>query len=232
MNQYSEKQPEFYFGIGSEIVKEGIFERFPELIPAVGDNYYRKDYSHGKMLLIGESNYFSDVDAQASDFNDVNKWYNGSGSKLIPDYRKKDVSNWIGYKTFNKVFKIMDRTLADSGVEHFEYLLQEASFYNYFLRPAHDKGANKGFNPLNIDRDVSGIALSGIIDRLNPNLVVFLSKKAYTEFEKFCKSCDVVYENIIVEYVSHPASIWWNRDGGIRGKAKFEQLLREYWINK
>lgn len=70
MNQFNEKLKEFYFGIGKEIVKEGVFERFPELIPAVGDNYYRKDNIHGKMLLIGESNYFNDADILTSDFND------------------------------------------------------------------------------------------------------------------------------------------------------------------
>lgn len=232
MNQYTEKHQEFYFGIGNEIVKEGIFERFPELIPAVGNNYYRKDNIHRKMLLIGESNYFIDTDVQSSDFYDENKWYLDPEAKLIPNYRKKDVSNWIGYKTFNKVFKIMDRTLAITEAEYSDYLLQEASFYNYFLRPAHKKGSNKGFNPLNIDKEVSGIALSSIIDRLNPNLVIFLSKKAYTEFFKFCKCYDIVYENITIEFVSHPASIWWNRNGGIQGKAKFEQLLKKFWINK
>lgn len=232
MNQFNEKLKEFYFGIGEEIVKEGVFERFPELIPAVGDNYYRKDNIHGKMLLIGESNYFNEADILTSDFNDEKKWYLVSDAKLIPVYRKKDVSNWIGYKTFNKVFKIMDKTLAITEVEYSDYLLQEASFYNYFLRPAHKKGSNKGFNPLNIDKEVSGIALSGIIKRLNPNLVIFLSKKAYTEFEKYCKRNDIFYEDIIIEYVSHPASIWWNRYGGIQGKAKLEQLLKEYWINK
>lgn len=232
MNPYNERQKEFYFGIGKEIVKEGVFERFPELIPAVGDNYYRKDNVHGKMLLIGESNYFNDTDIQASDFKDERKWYLASDAKLIPDYRKKDVSNWIGYKTFNKVFKIMDRILAVTGAEYSGYLLQEASFYNYFLRPAYKKGSNRGFAPLYIDKEVSGITLSNIIERLNPNLVIFLSKKSYTEFEKFCKRNSIVYENIIVAYVSHPASRWWNRNGGILGKLKFEQLLKDYWINK
>lgn len=232
MNQYNENQKEFYFGIGKEIVKEGVFERFPELIPAVGDNYYRKDNIHGKMLLIGESNYFTASDIPASDFNDERKWYLASDAKLIPAYRKKDVSNWIGYKTFNKVFKIMDRTLVLTKAEYSGYLLQEASFYNYFLRPAYNKGSNKSFVPLYIDKEVSGIALFNIIERLNPNLVIFLSKKAYNEFEKFCNRNLIVYENIIVEYVSHPASMWWNRDGGILGKSKFEQLLKDYWINK
>lgn len=93
-------------------------------------------------------------------------------------------------------------------------------------------GKNKGFVPQNIDREVSGIALSGILDRLNPDLVIFLSKKAYSEFEKFCNQNNLIYENIVIEHVSHPASIWWNRNGGTRGKVKFEQLLKMYWIHK
>lgn len=233
MNEYNENQAEFYFGIGNQIVKEGIFERFPELRPAVGyPNYWRKDGKHNKMLLVGESNYFDDRDIPYSDFLDAEKWYKAEDAKLIPEYAQTKVSNNIGgYPTFNKFFKIMSNVLNEAGIEHFTGL-GEAAFYNYFLRPAYNDGKHKGFIPQNIDREVSGIALSGILDRINPDLVIFLSKKAYTEFGKFCKRNNVVYENIVIEHVSHPASIWWNRDGGIRGKVKFEQLLKEYWINK
>ena len=58
--EYNSNQPEFYYGMGKDLVKEGIFERFPELIPAVGDNYWREDGKHKKLLLVGESNYFED----------------------------------------------------------------------------------------------------------------------------------------------------------------------------
>lgn len=233
MNKYDKNQAEFYYGIGKDgVIKEGIFERFPELRPAVGSHYWREDVRHKKMLLVGESNYFDDNDIPYSDFLDAEKWYKAEDAKLIPEYAQTKVSNYIGnYWTFDKFFNIMSKVLEGAGIEHLTGL-EEAAFYNYFLRPAYKDGKNKGFVPQNIDREVSGIALSGILDRLNTDFVIFLSKKAYSEFGKFCKQNNVIYENIVFEHVSHPASIWWNREGGKRGKAKFEQLLKEYWISK
>lgn len=233
MGEYNSKnQPEFYYGIGKDgIVKEGIFERFPELIPAIGDHYWREDGTHKKMLLIGESNYFNNNDEPYSDFKDAEAWYKSTEAKLIPEYHKKDVSNDIGYETFNKVFNIMDKVLSNFSIDHQERLY-ETSFYNYFLRPAYNDGKNKGFIPHNIDKEVSGTALTGIIEKISPDLIIFLSKKAYTEFSLFLRRNNLAYDKIIIEHASHPASIWWNRDGGIHGKVKFEDLLRKYWINK
>ena len=116
------------------------------------------------------------------------------------------------------------------GIEHDEYLLVEAAFYNYFLRPAYKDRGHRGFIPQDIDREVSGVALSGIIDRLNPELIIFLSKLASEEFSKYCERNTLSYNDIIIENVSHPSSIWWNRDGGCRGKKKFEDLLKKYWV--
>ena len=184
------------------------------------------------MLLVGESNYFDDSDIPNSDFLDSIKWYKAEDAKLIPDYAQTKVSNYIGnYRTFDKFFSIMGKVLEEAGIEYLTGL-EESAFYNYFLRPAYNDGKHKGFIPQNIDRKVSGISLSGILDKLNPDLVIFLSKKAYSEFGKFCSQNNVIHENIVIEHVSHPASIWWNRDGGIRGKAKFKQLLKEFWIKK
>ena len=152
-------------------------------------------------------------------------------AKVIPEYRKTAVSNWIGYPTFNKVFNIMDKVLSDYGIEHKDGL-HESAFYNYFLRPAYNDGKRKGFRPQDIDREVSGLALSGIIERLKPNLIIFLSKKAYTEFSKFINNKNLVYKDVDIEHVSHPASIWWNRNGGINGKTKFENLLNHFWLVK
>lgn len=228
----SKNQPEFYYGIGKDgIVKEGIFERFPELIPAIGDHYWREDGTHKKMLLIGESNYFNDNDEPYSDFKDAEAWYKSTEAKLIPEYRQSDVGNWIDYKTSKNAFNIMDKVLSSSVIEH-ETGLQEAAFYNYFLRPAYNNGNKKGFIPHNIDKEVSGTALSGIIGKISPDLIIFLSKKAYTEFSLFLRRNNLAYEGIIIEHVSHPACQWWNRNGGIYGKVKFEDLLRKHWINK
>lgn len=228
--EYNSNQPEFYYGMGKELVKGGIFERFPELIPAVGDNYWREDGKHKKLLLVGESNYFEDYPETVSVFKDADKWYTADTDKLIPTEMKDAVSNWIDYTTFNKVFNIMDRVLDDAGIEQHGKGLFEAAFYNYFLRPALNDGESKGFVPQSIDCEVAGTALAGIIDRLQPDVIVFLSRLAYDKFNAFCQSKGTEYAGVAIACVSHPASQWWNREEGSRGKQKFEDLLRANWI--
>lgn len=210
-------------------VAEGVFVRFPDLIPALGEHFWREDGQHGKLLLIGESNYFDDNDAEHSDFRDAERWYKAADAKLIPDYRKTDVGNYISYPTFNKVFDIMDRVLDEAGIEH-EKGLSEAAFYNYYLRPAYNAGGSKGFRPQLIDDEVAGEALTGIIGEIKPDVIIFLSKLAYTAFTAYCKAKGLAFENIVIEHVSHPASPWWNRYDGSLGKAKFERLLKEHWV--
>lgn len=210
-------------------VKEGIFVRFPDLVPGVCDHYWREDGRHCQLLLIGESNYFNDNDAAHCDFLDAERWYKADDARLIPDYRKTDVSNFIGYKTFNQVFNIMDRVLDEAGIKH-EPGLSEAAFYNYYLRPAYKHGQRRGFKAQPIDDEVAGEALTGIIGEIKPNVIIFLSKLAYTAFTDYCAAKGLAFDGIVMEHVSHPASIWWNRDGGARGKARFEQLLKEHWV--
>ena len=217
--------------IGKEgTVKEGIFNRFPELVPTFPANFNGKERKHKSMLLIAESNYFKDYDIANSDFLDADKWYLCPDAKLIPEYRKRDVSTDIGYTTFDKVFNIMCKVLEENHIEHGSRLLDEAGFYNYFLRPAYDNGETRGFSPQAIDKEVAGEALEGILRIANPELVVFLSKLAFREFEIYRRVKQADFGNMIFDHVSHPASIWWNRDDGKYGKRRFENLLRRYWI--
>lgn len=214
------------------IVREGIFARFPELVPAWGNHFWREDRAHKKMLLIGESNYFDDADIPYSDFLQPQEWYRNPDAKLIPEYRKTDVGNWKTYKTFTRVYDCMNRILDESHIEHEEDALCESAFYNYFLRPAHNTGRKKQFVPQPVDLDVAGEALTGIIRVLEPELIVFLSKLAYNSFLNYCKEKEIEWEGIAIELVNHPAS--WRFHNAEKsaccGKIKFEALLREYWI--
>ena len=218
-----------YASIGKDqIVKEGIFVRFPELVPASLDNYWNSK-KHKKLLIVGESNYFDDnVD---SVFKDPQAWYTGADKqRLIPEEKKKDVSNYKGYKTFDRLCKSMNEVLNDTICEH---VYEEAMFYNYFLRPATVKKNNRSFKKdcTQLDRDVAGSALCGIIDLDQPDVVIFVSKYAYTEYKKYMGSNGLSYD-IPIDFVYHPAVHFsWNHRNG-NGKQKFERLLREYWIVK
>lgn len=215
------------------IVEEGVFVRFPELVPAWGNHFWREDRAHKKMLLIGESNYFDDADIPYSDFLQPQEWYRNPDAKLIPEYRKTDVGNWKTYKTFTRVYDCMNRILDENHIEHEEDALCESAFYNYFLRPAHNTGRKKQFVPQPVDLDVAGEALTGIIRVLSPDLIVFLSKLAYNSFLKYCSEKNIVWEGIVIEQVNHPASWRFHNaeKSACYGKVKLEGLLRKYWIN-
>lgn len=215
------------------IVEEGVFVRFPELVPAWGNHFWREDRAHKKMLLIGESNYFDDADIPYSDFLQPQEWYRNPDAKLIPEYRKTDVGNWKTYKTFTRVYDCMNRILDENHIEHEEDALCESAFYNYFLRPAHNTGRKKQFVPQPVDLDVAGEALTGVIRVLSPDLIVFLSKLAYNSFLKYCSEKNIVWEGIVIEQVNHPASWRFHNaeKSACYGKVKLEGLLRKYWIN-
>ena len=218
-----------YANIGKgSIVEKGIFVRFPELVPASLDNYWNSK-KHKKLLIVGESNYFDDdVD---SVFKDPLAWYAEADKQdLIQEEKKKEVSNYKWYKTFDRLCKSLNEVLNETLCEH---VYEEAMFYNYFLRPATVRKNNKSFKKdcTQLDRDVAGSALCGIIDLDRPNVVIFISKYAHLEFRKYMESNGLSY-NIPIDFVNHPAypASWHHRNGN--GKQKFERLLREYWMVK
>lgn len=227
----SKNDPQFYSGIGKSIVSGGIFERFPELIPAVGENYDRPG-KHRKLLIVGESNYFSeDLEEQfGSVFQDPEKWYKAENVVLIPESMKIPVSNDTGYPPFVRVFDIVNDVLRENGIEPGGDRLYETAFYNYFLRPALDPGIGlrKKIKPEKIDYDVAGIALKGIVERLQTDLVVFVSATAYKAFKEYLNS--EMPETYSIFKVSHPSSAWWNRNDGKCGREKLRVILQEHYI--
>ena len=233
-------QQKFFHGIGTDIVKEGVFERFPELIPCVGENYER-DGKHKKLIFIGESNYFDKNLEAVSVFQDANKWYTGNTDKLIPKEKRTDVSNDTGYGPFVRAFNIANDVLKSNGIEPGGERLHETAFYNYFLRPALNPGNGKAkkFKPEEIDREVAGVALCGIIKRLEPQVIVFLSKFSFVAFQQYLNrsdkhydkisNVDIRYNNVEIHGVVHPSSIWWNRNNGVYGRARLEKILKASW---
>lgn len=227
---------ENYNGIGTEIIEEGIFERFPKLVPRGGENYSHD--KHSKLLLIGESNYFGDELVPKSNFKDANAWYYGDRSRLIPPEKERDVDNWVGGGRFNNLFNSMKNVLEEKGLTYCkDDLLQDAKYYNYFLRPASDK-INKGVRDLGFKKDckpldcqVSYTALCGIIEKIKPDIVIFVSKFSHDKFKEYCEKYNKKFENVKkIDFVYHFSSprTWKHKSG--QGQQKFEDLLWKYWI--
>ncbi len=219
---------------GKELISKGIFNRFRELEPAIGKNYGMNNLH--KLLVVAESNYFEDVLETKSVFKDAEKWYHSENIPLIPEEKKNDVNSWIGEGPgiFNNLFKSIKTVLNESKIEYdSSYLLEEFAFYkNYFLRPASRKGSNLSFKKdcKQIDRDVAGMALCGIIDVIKPDILIFTSKYAWEEFSRYCQNANLVFENTKIDFVYHPSRHFsWNHRNHF-GMQRFERLLREYWL--
>lgn len=213
-----------YSNIGKDgIVKEGIFNRFPILEPVtVGDNYW-KNPRHSKLMIIGESNYFPDnVD---SVFKDPVAWYQGEITKpLIPKEMEDNVSNYkAGYAPFDRLRDSMKAVLKTE----FNYIYEEAIYYNYFLRPAIGGVSFRKYCK-QIDREVAGVALCEILEIVAPNIVIFASKYAHDEFTKYIKSSK--YNDTRIEFVYHPSNRFRRWESNPNSKQKFERLLKDYWL--
>lgn len=208
------------------IVKEGIFERFPQLVPSSLPQNWGNSQSHNKLMIVMESNYFEDnVD---SVFKDPEAWYMGDDtSHLIPKDCEYLVKNdKAGYRPFDRLRDSMKAVLkTEIGT-----IYEEALFYNYFLRPATVKGTNRSFKKdcTQLDRDVAGTALCGVLDILKPDIVIFASKFAYDEFLKYKKS---VGFDCKIDFVYHPSARFkYKWDLNPNSQQKFEKLLRDYWV--
>jgi hypothetical protein len=147
---------------------------------------------------------------------------------------KKNVDNWVGGGRFNNLFNSMKKVLEEKGVIYFkDDLLQEAAYYNYFLRPASkynkkgkkDLGFQKDCEP--IDCQVSYLALRGIIKEIKPDIVIFVSKFAYGKFLEFFKEEVTYYEGVVIKCANHFSRKCWNQPDG---KQRFENLLWIYWF--
>lgn len=184
------------------------------------------------MLFIGESNYFPAYPDSVSVFQDAERWYNAETDKLIPEEKIKDVSNDTGYPPFVRAFAIANNLLREKGILPCDDRLGESGFYNYFLRPALDpgRGKKKKFTPEEIDREVAGAALCGIIGRIRPQVIVFLSKSAYTEFVNYIRKHSIIFDNLHIGHVVHPSSQWWNRWNGLYGRDALKKILTEWWL--
>jgi len=236
----------FYAGIGEDLVPEGIFERFPLLIPAVGDHYWRKHNEHKKLLIVGESNYLRPneyLDLKQI-YTEPERWYKSEADRdaisnlLGTEDIKKRFSNWKGSRHTGKLRRVIREVLDDCKVGYDKkYPLNEVAYYNYFLRPAEKIGGRYYFGNCckDLDEKVAYSALSEIIYRLEANIVIFASTLAYEKFDKFHKdkTCNYYPAPEHIFKVDHPS--YWDtaqeKKYGKNNREEFRKLLQKYWVN-
>jgi hypothetical protein len=211
------------------------YSTHPEMLPYVGDNYNKS-----KLLIISESHYAPKSFKEECRPED---WYH---NRTIELYKKMEgntgtrnvINNYItgkGHRLFSNIeaaLKRTDRNLA----------LENIAWYNFYQRPAkHKKEFN---NPAQEDIAVSLDVFEGVLEILDPNLVIFVSKNAFgclqkgpgkkkdREWSEEMRAHQYKqFKNPIV-VTTHPNSSWWNRKHGKNketGRVRFERIIKMHY---
>lgn len=213
-----------------------VFERFPDFVP-----YIAKGYGDSKKILLIWEGYYASYKDSTEIVKSPEKWYFDApqesidklkefvkekteehrrhwnfASKIHPDGRDRKS------RTFTNVANVF-KEFIPKGKDPFSY----CAGYNFYLRPA--KGA-KSINDKGIDKQIAVETLKSVINTLEPQYVIFFSKKSYEAFK--CHKNE--FQSVTFKQFSHPACPWWNRKQGkdkLSAKERFSQILRDEVFN-
>lgn len=178
------------------------YKRMPQMLPWVGENY-GKEFK--KVLFVGESHYFPKGSTLHLNSDD---WYKLEKVKLSWDevfYTTTREALLINYKR-NQIWRDTAFIMNKAGITYFDEnknMFDHFAFYNFFQRPAQEEG-----DQLYIDENdivEANTLFLKIIDVIKPQVVIFLSSKAWNSCNK--KNISDIY----FDFTAHPSSIWWNR---------------------
>ena len=203
------------------------YQKHPQMMPFVGADYGE----HGpKILLIGESHY---LQPKSTIHLDPSIWYESTAADLDKD-TTDDIRReyWATHtracltkkgptwkkKSFT-IFRNLEAALIEAGYPVADNTLRYVAFMNGFQRPAVSRLSIKDTA---LDREHSVATVQSVIDVLDPEHVICVSRKAYKAFEKQL--------SIKTHAVPHPASPWWNRASKRgTGKAQFVELVQHLY---
>jgi hypothetical protein len=212
-----------------------VFERFPDFVP-----YIAKGYGDSKKILLIWESYYASYKDSIEIVKSPEKWYFDAPQECIDSLREFGRQNEEACRHWNFASKMYpdgidrkSRTFTNvanvfkefmpKGEDPFSY----CAGYNFYLRPA--KGA-KSINDKGIDKHIAVETLKSVINTLDPQYVIFFSKKSYEAFK--CHKNEL--QSVAFKQFSHPACPWWNRKQGkdkLSAKERFSQFLRDEVFN-
>ena len=245
-----------------ELLKIPHYQYHPEMLPFVGKNYCNKKK---RVLLVGESHYLTHTNERdiSADYVALN-WYetplffNDTNNVFCKDFRnyttrgvlrsfvesEKDGSGWIMFSNPIRAYYNEDY------INH--HHIHDFAFVNFYQRPAFEFGKSinttteeRKLNLEEQDHRVACETLNAVIDVILPDIVIFLSRKAYGNF--ICKKTVDIYrgphptycwwklktknKTVDIYRVPHPTCCWWNRKtkNNTKGKDTFKQILIDAW---
>ncbi len=203
------------------------YKKYPEYLPFIG----KKFDENSKILLLGESHY---LPKSSVVHKNPSNWYKGSNSLLSGEEplwinTRRVVNNIHGknkpipqkWKRSRTIYRNIEKALIESGLPVVDNLFCNLAFMNSFQRPAEVTGESIDVHPIDIEE--SAKVINRVIEIIKPEHICFVSSKASKSLVKHLKV------NFEIDTVSHPASVWWNRESrkGI-SRELFIQLMREY----
>lgn len=216
------------------------YSRYPEMLPFIGGNWEKGK----KVMLIGESHYlpFEEIKTYC-DYDFQNEWYSGTSQYLDEGHKsylntRKNVEGVSEGRRNATLLIYSNLQNAIKKIPNFlnkEVVFDEFVFLNYFQKPAAVKeevGENRSIQSTLKDIEFAHNNLKKICDILRPNLVIFISSKAFDQFQSI-ESGAKEFNDYRIDFVPHAGKQWWNktsvRYGNRTGKDKFIDLLKEHY---
>jgi hypothetical protein len=198
------------------------YEHFPCMKPWVGDEY--RSPLHKRLLVIGESHY---LPPGSTIHLDAACWYEKEQSSL----NEQEV-NWLSTSEIIKKHKENGFRVKAHGIYKkacvsinsctFNYetsskVIDHYAFYNFFQRPAETSGDS--IKVKEIDRQVSSSVFLSVLEKLDPELIIFTSSLAGDAGRQLLSN-----SNIPFVVTPHPTCPWWNRSA-IKYNGKGRDLI-------
>ncbi len=212
------------------------YQYHPEMLPFVGKNYCNKKK---RVLLVGESHYVTNKSERnvIEDYQILN-WYESklrfydTQNVFCEDFENYTTRRILNHFVTDPQFNGSGLFIFSNPIRSYYYdssytgkidknLIHDFAFINFYQRPAFKFGESLISNEE--DNKIACETLNAVIDVISPDIVIFLSRKAYNNF--MCKKTVEIYR------VPHPTCCWWNRatKRNKKGKETFKEILIEAW---
>ena len=200
------------------------YKKFPAMKPFVGDNYGNS--TNKKILLIAESHYLPPYSAKSMVAED---WYNGSQSMLndeeISWINTRDILNSDWVPNGHMIFRELELRMSNYIEKFNNRAMNSVAFMNGFQRPSPETGDSINNFCADLDYKIGGETISKVIDILNPELVIFVSKLSWDSLKH---KISTLNKTVIFDYVCHPGTggRYWHNKEYAHGVEKFVKLIK------
>jgi hypothetical protein len=197
------------------------FKNYPAMFPYIGINYGKGN--NPKILLIAESHYLPEGSSVSCD---EKKWY--SEKMNLKNEEKEWIhtrgvleSDWRsrGHVIFKKLERCLQGYFKMDGSTR---AMTNVCYMNGFQRPSPQKGESISKCLTELDCEISSDTLSKVINIINPDIVIFVSKLSWEKLHSRLK----LNTEIAIEYTCHPSTVYWERASYKHGKQKFNDILK------